>query len=258
MNYLENTEPINSPNILLLGSQSVAKSFFYHTLKDAKIYSVNSNRSLLAYGERVASVNKIKNINFIHGDITTIDDISNKFDLIDINRSINYYKNGKDLIDSLCSKLNDNGYMRMELISENSFKPLKKIKEFINKSKINFKSNNISDLRTFIRNIEDEDLERFSRQILFYDGHRLQQHLNHNIESFIPLDDCDEMFKKLELKFLGWSDIIDINLRRLFFNNYNSFNKEDILYNDLLKWSDFEKKQPFNTTYNYSMWLKKK
>ena len=254
---LGNTEPINSPNILLLGSQSVAKSFFYHTLKDAKIYSVSNNRSLLAYGERVASVNKIKNINFIHGDITTIDEINNKFDLIDVNRSINYYKNGKDLIDNLCSKLNDVGYMRIELISENSFKPLKKLEDLINDSKTNYKFNNISDLRTFIRNIEDEDLERFSRQYSFFDGHRLQQHLNNSIESFITLNDCDEIIKKLELKFLGWSDIIDTNLRQLFFNNYNSFNKEDILYNNLLKWADFEKKQPFNTAYNYSMWLKK-
>ncbi len=250
---LEKEIEITNPKILILGENSVAKSFFYRGIKGSKIDVLDENKSRLAYATRIANKNKIKNINFFKGGLEDIEFLKDKYDLIDSYRGLNFSNDINNLFGKLCAYLKPGGFMRLELISEKEFS----LTESLQKHVKNKDPENIGDIRKYIREIEDEEIKLFVTKKNFYDGNLLKEKIKKKIVNFLSLEECNSLIEKQNLRFLGWSRIVDPYFRNSFFLNYNKIFKDDIIYNKLQNWIHFEKKYPFEVSDNYSFWLKK-
>ena len=248
---LEKEKEKEKPKILILGSSSVEKSFFYRGIDGIKIDVIDENKARLAHGIRITKKNKIKNINFFRGNIDDLESLNTKYDLIDTFRNINFDYNGNELFEKLCTYLEPGGFIRLELISKKEFSLLKAAQKHIKKGE------NIRSVRRLLREIEDDEIKLFIQKKYFYNGSLLKEYLNKEIVNFVSLKECKNLMEKQKLKFLGWSHIVDVNLRNLFFTNYNKVYKDDIIYNKIQNWINFEEKYPFSNSENYSFWLKK-
>ncbi len=244
---------INNPKLLLLGETSVAKSIFYSGLEDSKIDVLNESSAEISYASRITKKNKRKNINFLVGGLDDIDLLKNQYDLIDIYRNINFSADGNKQFEKLCAYLKPGGFMRLELVSQKEYN----LTENIQKHVADMEKKNIGFLRNFLRELNDNEIQLFTKKKKFYDGNSMHNLINEKITNYLSLEKCKNLIEKQNLKFLGWSRIVDPLYRNSFFAEYNKMFKDDIIYNKLQNWIDFEKKHPFENSENYSFWLKK-
>ena len=119
------------------------------------------------------------------------------------------------------------------------------------------KKKNIGFIRNFLRDLNDKEIQLFTKKKKFYDGNSLNNLINEKITNYLSLEKCKILIENQNLKFLGWSRIVDPIYRNSFFAEYNKMFKDDIIYNKLQNWIDFEKEYPFNYSENYSFWLRK-
>ncbi len=250
---LEKQNQINNPKILLLGETSVAKSIFYSGLEGSKIDVLNESLSETSYASRIVKKNKRKNINLLVGNLDDISLLKHQYDLIDIYRSINFSIDGDKQFETLCTFLKPGGFMRLELVSHKEYI----LTETIQKHVAGMEEKNIGLLRDFLRNLDNEEIQLFIKNKKFYDGNTMTNIINEKITNYLSLEKCKVLIEKQNLKFLGWSRIVDPFYRNSFFSEYNKIFKDDIIYNKLQNWIDFEKKFPFTNSENYSFWLKK-
>ena len=244
---------INNPKLLLIGETSVAKSIFYSGLEGSKIDVLNESLSEISYASRIVKKNKRKNINFLVGGLDDIDLLKNQYDLIDIYRSINFSADGSKQFEKLCAFLKPGGFMRLELVSQKEYA----LTENIQKHVAGMKKKNIGFIRNFLRDLNDKEIQLFTKKKKFYDGNSLNNLINEKITNYLSLEKCKILIENQNLKFLGWSRIVDPIYRNSFFAEYNKMFKDDIIYNKLQNWIDFEKEYPFNYSENYSFWLRK-
>ena len=244
---------ITNPKLLLLGETSVAKSIFYSGLEGSKIDVLNESSAEISYASRITKKNKRKNINFLVGGLDDIDLLKNQYDLIDTYRNINFSADGNKQFEKLCAFLKPGGFMRLELVSQKEYN----LTENIQKHVAGMEKKNIGFLRNFLRELNDKEIQLFTKKKKFYDGNSMHNLINEKITNYLSLEKCKNLIEKQNLKFLGWSRIVDPLYRNSFFAEYNKMFKDDIIYNKLQNWIDFEKKYPFENSENYSFWLKK-
>tara|TARA_B110000037_G_scaffold41790_1_gene51648 strand:+ start:1620 stop:3581 length:1962 start_codon:yes stop_codon:yes gene_type:complete len=238
-------------SILIAGCGTGKEAVEYGELiSDINITAVDLSSKSLGYALRKCSESKIKNINFLQGDILNLQDLNKTFDLVMSNGVIHHMEDPNAGFTSINKCLKKNGLLKLSLYSKIARRNLLECQELAKSEKI---SSHLQ-LRNFRNKLIKHDNIK-SKQILdfgdFYNASTFKDLVLHEQEHTFNIQKIKEVVKKLNLKFCGFQNIR--NLHNKFIGHYGSSQK---LY-DLNYWEELEEKYPDTFSGMYQFWCQK-
>ena len=238
-------------SILIAGCGTGKEAVEYGELiSDINITAVDLSSKSLGYALRKSSESKIKNINFLQGDILNLQNLNKTFDLVMSNGVIHHMEDPNAGFSSINKCLKKNGLLKLSLYSEIARRNLLEYQDLAKSEKI---SSHLQ-LRNF-RNkiIKCENFK--SKQILdfgdFYNSSTFKDLVLHEQEHTFNIQKIKEVIKRLNLKFCGFQ-----NTRGLYNKFIQHFRSSQNLY-DLDYWEEFEEKYPDTFSAMYQFWCQK-
>jgi len=249
---LEKIKLSENPEILVAGSgtgqHAITTASKY---RNAKILALDLSFKSLSYAKRKADELKIKNINFIQGDLLDLKSINKKFDLIESVGVLHHMEDPLKGWRILSNCLKDNSLMLIGLYSDKARQHIAQIKDKIKQLKLQSNHENIIKFRKDLLkngNLKSSDIKKSPD---FYTVSGVRDLLFHIQEQRFTISKIKEYLNKLGLIFLGFEDKLVIEMFKKAYNN------KDDLYN-LDKWEQYEDTNPRIFAGMYQFWCKKK
>ena len=238
-------------SILIAGCGTGKEAVEYGELiSDINITAVDLSSKSLGYALRKCSETKIKNIDFLQGDILNLQNLDKTFDLVISNGVIHHMEDPNAGFTSINNCLKKNGLLKLSLYSKIARRNLLEYQELAKSEKI------ISHIQ--LRNFRNKIIkcENFkSKQIFdfggFYNSSTFKDLVLHEQEHTFNIQKIKEVIKKLNLKFCGFQ-----NIRGLHNKFTQHFRSSQNLY-DLDHWEEFEEKYPDTFSGMYQFWCQK-
>ena len=249
---LEKIKLSENPEILVAGSgtgqHAITTASKY---RNAKILALDLSFKSLSYAKRKADELKIKNINFIQGDLLDLESINKRFDLIESVGVLHHMEDPLKGWRILSNCLKDNSLMLIGLYSDKARQHIAQIKDKIKQLKLQSNHENIIKFRKDLLkngNLKSSDIKKSPD---FYTVSGVRDLLFHIQEQRFTISKIKEYLNKLGLIFLGFEDKLVIEMFKKAYNN------KDDLYN-LDKWEQYEETNPRIFAGMYQFWCKKK
>tara|TARA_B100000674_G_C37918654_1_gene952164 strand:- start:809 stop:1969 length:1161 start_codon:yes stop_codon:yes gene_type:complete len=241
----------DSPKILIAGcgtgQHAITTASKY---KNSKILALDLSFKSLSYAKRKANELKIKNIEFVQGDILDLESIDRKFDIIESVGVLHHMKNPLRGWKILTSCLNNDSLMLIGLYSEKARQHITYIKDKIDKLRLHSSYSNIVKFRKDLIEHNNDKWNDIKSSPDFYTLSGVRDLLFHVQEHRFTISKIKKNLDKLGLFFLGFDDKLVIE------NFMKIYNKKSDLY-DLDKWQEYENYNPRIFASMYQFWCKK-
>ncbi len=218
--------------------------------KNSKILALDLSFKSLSYAKRKANELKINNIDFVQGDILDLESIDRKFDIIESVGVLHHMDNPFKGWKILTTCLNNDSLMLIGLYSEKARQYITKIRNKINKLKLQTNYKNIIKFRKDLIENNNDQWNYIKTSPDFYTVSGVRDLLFHVQEHQFTINKIKKYLDKLGLIFLGFEDQL---VKENFKINYND---KDDLFN-LDKWEEYEKSNPRIFAGMYQFWCKK-
>ncbi len=240
-----------SPEILIAGcgtgQHAITTASKY---KKSKILALDLSFKSLSYAKRKAYELNINNIDFIQGDILDLEKIDRKFDIIESVGVLHHMDDPFKGWKILTSCLNNDSLMLIGLYSEKARQHIKKIKNKINKLKLQPNYKDIIKFRKDLIENNNDHWNLIKSSPDFYTVSGVRDLLFHVQEHRFTISKIKEYLNKLGLSFLGFEDQLIKEKFKVIYTN------KDDLYN-LDKWEEYEKNNSRIFAGMYQFWCKK-
>ena len=238
------------PDILIAGC-GTGQHAIYTALnyKNSNVLALDLSLSSLAYAKRKVDEYEIKNINFIHSDLSDVKNFNKKFDIIESVGVLHHMNNPYEGMRCLVDVLKDFGLINLGLYSKYARKHISKIRQDIQSKNIVPSNIEIKKYRNYIFNSNNNENIMIKNSKDFYTTSSARDLLFHVQEHQFDLIEIKNYLKKLNLFFCGFDNS---NLKTKFKSIYNF----DDIY-DLEKWDEFERKNPNSFDGMYQFYCQK-
>ncbi len=238
-------------NVLIAGCGTGQQLVYKTSYENSNIVAIDLSLSSLAFAKRKMQELKHNNIEFLQGDILSLNKLNKKFDVIECVGVLHHLKNPEDGLRILLDNLKPNGYLKLGLYSEYARKHIVELREFVKTN--NFKSN-INDIRKFrelAKSSKDNIFQKINYNFDFYSTSSVRDLIFHVQEHRYTLPKISNLLKKFDLEFLGFTNSITKK-------EYSKIYSQDIKNTSLENWNDFEinNKDIFREMYQF--WVRKK
>ena len=248
---LENITNTDSPKILIAGcgtgQHAITTASKY---KKSKVLALDLSFKSLSYAKRKANELKVKNIEFVQGDILDLESIDRKFDIIECVGVLHHMDDPLKGWKILTSCLNNDSLMLIGLYSEKARQHIAYIKHKIDKLKLQSNYSNIIKFRKDLIEYNNDKWNIIKLSPDFYTLSGVRDLLFHVQEHRFTISQIKKNLDKLGLVFLGFDDRLVIeNFRKI-------YNKKSDLFN-LDKWEEYENYDPRIFASMYQFWCKR-
>jgi tetratricopeptide (TPR) repeat protein/SAM-dependent methyltransferase len=216
------------------------------------VLAVDISKSSLAYAIRMARKYNVDNIEFMHADILELSKLDRRFHIIECSGVLHHMKDpvaGWRVLDGL---LVDDGLMMIGLYSEIARKGVTAIGEVFRNEGLTPERDNIRAFRRRLMTGRMPD-HGVPNSPGFYYTSGCRDLLFHYMEHRYTLPQLDEIIRRLNLKFLGFS-FHDTKVRTLYQQRF----PEDKTMTDLTSWDRFEHMYPTTFAGMYQFWCQKR
>ena len=233
-NKIESNNTFDNPNVLIAGCGTGRQIFLAEGYLNANILGVDLSLLSLAYAKRKTKEFGFKNIKFLHADILQLQNLEEKFDVIECVGVLHHMKDPLQGLRILLNLLEPYGVMRLGLYSQLARQDVTKIREFIEKNKFKNSINDIRNCREIIsKNKEDRLLQKLLYRRDFYSTSSIRDLMFHVQEHHFTLTQLSMILKNLNLEFLGFTDLQNKKkFSQLFPNDKNNISLDN--------WNEFE------------------
>lgn len=242
----------SKPDVLIAGcgtGSHLANTIYY---LNSNITAVDLSLSSLAYAKRKIEEIGYKNINYLNGDILSLKNLNNKFDIVECIGVLHHMERPLDGLKVLLELLKSDGVLKLGLYSELARKDVIKVRDFIKKEGFNSSLEDIRHLREIIKSKTDDIFyKKISFNYDFYSTSNLRDLVFHVKEHRYSIIDLIQIFEDFNLEFLGFTNP-DIKKK------YSMIFPDDQKAISLQNWDKFEKKYTTSFVDMYQFWVKKK
>mgnify|MGYP001414663738 FL=1 len=239
------------PEVLIAGcgtGSHLANTIYY---LNANITAVDLSLSSLAYAKRKIEDIGYKNINYLNGDILSLKNLNNKFDIIECIGVLHHMERPLDGLKVLLDLLKSDGVLKLGLYSELARKDVTKVRDFIKKEGFNSSLEDIRNLREIIKSkTGDIFYKKISFNYDFYSTSNLRDLVFHVKEHRYSIKDLIQIFEDFKLEFLGFTNP---NIKK----KYSMIFPHDQKATSLQNWDKFEKKYTDSFVDMYQFWVRK-
>ncbi len=229
------------------GQQLVGKTSY----ANSNIVAIDLSLSSLAFAKRKMLELGHKNIEFLQGDILSLNSLNKKFNVIECVGVLHHLKNPEEGLRILLNILEPNGYLKLGLYSEYARKHIVELKEFVRNHKF---ESNIRDIRNFRElsknNSKENSFKKINFNFDFYSTSSVRDLIFHVQEHQYTLPKVANMIKKFHLKFLGFTN-------SAIKKEYSKMYPEDLKNTSLENWNNFEINNQDSFREMYQFWVKK-
>lgn len=223
------------------------------SLSHVCVVAVDLSRASLAYAVRKARELETANVEFLQGDILTLDKLARQFAVIEAVGVLHHMASPLDGWRRLTALLRPGGFMYVALYSAIARADVTVARARIAERGLR---PNARDIRAFRRRIlwgeEGPQLAALGRGRDIYDLNGCRDLLFHASERCFTLDEVADMLAALDLEFLGFE--LDGDAPR----RYRAENPEDPNATDLQRWGRFEQANPETFIGMYVFWCRKR
>ena len=250
VNFKKNSEKIN---ILLAGCGTGKHLINIGKYENSNILAVDLSLASIAYAKRKVKEFNYHNIQFLHADILDLNNLEQKFDVIESVGTLHHMENPTEGLKSLLEVLKPNGVLKLGLYSELAREEIVSLIEIIKNR--NFQPNiiGIRAIREFI--LSQNKSSNLYNSIFtqdFYSTSRIRDLLFHVQEHRFTIPTLIKIFRDFNLEFIGFS-----------FGNYFAKHQYSKLFPDdkkminLENWNEFEIKYPSTFLGMYQFYVRK-
>ena len=227
--------------------QQLARRIDY---KGSSVLAVDLSISSLAFAKRKMQELNINNIEFLHLDLLKLENLKQKFDIIECVGVLHHLEDPELGLKVLLNILKPNGFLKLGLYSELARKHIIEARKIIKNN--NF-SNNIDEIRNFREMIKNNNNNSFQKLNLNFDFHTtssVRDLIFHAQEHQFTIPKISKLIQKYNLEFLGFTN-------KSIKKDYSNFFKDDEKNTSLKNWNEFEIKYPDIFQGMYQFWIKK-
>ena len=218
--------------------------------KNCKVFAIDLSLRSLAYAKRKTQELKVKNIEYMQGDILSLGKLDKQFDIVESSGVLHHMDNPMAGWKILSDVLKPGGLMKIGLYSELSRQDIVRIRSELGQGNSNFDRFKIRDLRRILIKSNGEHHKQIFQLPDFYSMSSIRDLLFHVKEHQFTLTQISDCLTKLNLKFCGFeADSI-----------LESFKQQSADPNDLYKlksWTTFEEQNPNSFSGMYQFWCQK-
>ena len=241
-----------SPKVLIAGCGTGQQSIEVGSrLQNSKIVAVDLSVASLSYAIRKTNEFGLTNIEYMQADILDLDDLDQKFDVIECCGVLHHMDNPFKGWQVLTNCLNPGGLIKVALYSKSARNLVNEVRQEIEKLGINADPASIKGFREMVIDSEEHYHKAVRSFADFYCLSELRDLLFHVKEHQFTIPEIEHMLTKLKLEFCGFESDRALNA----FISQNAF--PDSLYN-LSAWSAFENQNPDIFSGMYQFWCQKK
>lgn len=211
----------------------------------ASVLAVDLSRASLGYAKRKTLELGLTNIEYLHGDILSLAQLDERFDLIECSGVLHHLEDPFEGWRILAGLRKPGGFMRVGLYSEVGRRTVMRARELIAANGFTPDADGIRACRAAIRN--DPSLAQIVRNEDFYSMSGCRDLLFHVQEHRFTLPQIEAMLERLGLRFLGF-EFPDSGETVLRFRS--KFNQEN-----LANWHQFEQEFPDTFARMYQFWV---
>ncbi len=249
-NKISSNKINTTQNVLIAGCGTGQQLVYKTSYENSNIVAIDLSFSSLAFAKRKMQELKHQNIEFLHGDILSLNSLNRKFNIIECVGVLHHLKNPEDGLRILLNILEPDGYLKLGLYSEYARKHIIALREFIKTN--NFKSN-IIDIRKFrelAKNSKENIFKKVNLNYDFYSTSSLRDLIFHVQEHRYTLPKISNLLKKLDLEFLGFTNS---TIKK----EYSKIYPQDLKNTSLENWNDFEINNQDIFREMYQFWVRK-
>ena len=238
-------------NVLIAGCGTGQQLVYKTSYENSNIVAIDLSLSSLAFAKRKMQELKHNNIEFLQGDILSLNSLNKKFDVIECVGVLHHLKDPEYGLRILLDNLEPNGYLKLGLYSEYARKHIIALREFV---KINNFKSNINDIRKFrelAKNNKENIFQKINYNFDFYSTSSVRDLIFHVQEHRYTLPQISNLLKKFDLEFLGFTNSITKK-------EYSKIYPQDIKNTSLENWNDFEINNQDIFREMYQFWVRKK
>ena len=238
-------------NVLIAGCGTGQQLVYKTSYENSNIVAIDLSLSSLAFAKRKMQELKHNNIEFLQGDILSLNSLNKKFDVIECVGVLHHLKDPEYGLRILLDNLEPNGYLKLGLYSEYARKHIVELREFVKTN--NFKSN-INDIRKFrelAKSNKENIFQKINYNFDFYSTSSVRDLIFHVQEHRYTLPKISNLLKKFDLEFLGFTNSITKK-------EYSKIYPQDIKNTSLENWNDFEINNQDIFREMYQFWVRKK
>lgn len=219
-----------------------------------KITGIDLSLASLCYGERKAQELKVKNLEFLHGDILKIAEVGKMFDVIETVGVLHHMKDPKAGLDALVDVLADGGYIKIGLYSTLARKHITACSSEFSQKGFKPTPEGIGQGREYILSLpEEHPYKNFMKYNDFYNTSMMRDMLFHVQERCYTIPQIKELLTEAGLEFIGFSDIGTGEA----FAKYKEKFPDDKGMIILENWHIFEQDNPDTFIGMYKFWCRK-
>ena len=243
-----------SPNILIAGGGTGQHPISTaRIVKNSKVTAIDLSRRSLSYAKRKAGEMDVKNITFLQADILDLDQLDQKFDVIESVGVIHHMESPRLGLAKLHDQLLPGGYMKIGLYSKAARQHLSLARDKIAQLDIHSDFDSIRQFRQTIFQVSNHDpLHEITKAYDFYALSTCRDLLFHVQEHLFTVPEIESVIEELGMEFLGFT-FPDSNYLKAFKKMFPVKGAERKLNN----WASFEEKAPNFFGAMYVFWLRK-
>ena len=250
VNFKKNSEKID---ILLAGCGTGKHLINIGKYENSNILAVDLSLASIAYAKRKVKEFNYNNIQFLHADILDLNNLEQKFDVIESVGTLHHMENPTEGLKSLLEVLKPNGVLKLGLYSELAREEIVSLIEIIKNRNFEPDIIGIRAIREFI--LSQNKSSNLYNSIFtqdFYSTSRIRDLLFHVQEHRFTIPTLIKIFRDFNLEFIGFS-----------FGNYFAKHQYSKLFPDdkkminLENWNEFEIKYPSTFLGMYQFYVRK-
>ena len=225
----------------------IAKSY-----KETRVLAIDLSRRSLAYAKKKARDSKVKNLEFLHADILDLEQLNEKFEIIESVGVLHHMSDPHAGWKCLRELLIPEGIMKIALYSKLARIPVVKAWEIIKEH--GWRGQEEDDIRLFRRKTMDGEFGDdfrcfFCNSKDFYSMSGCRDLFFHASEQQFTIPKIQSILGELKLKFLGFSYLDNRASQK-----YGEVFPDDPAMNNLDNWQRIEEELPFIFGRMYQFW----
>lgn len=256
---VQNIEPVDffdgrPLNVLIAGCGTGRHALTVATgYRNINVTAIDISRRSLAYGMIKAKQYGIKNVRFLHADILRLDELKERFHIIESVGVLHHMADPEAGWSKLRQLLLPKGLMLIGLYSRRARQSIIQLRQTIAEQDLKAAPDDIRQFRSdLMENKITGDYSELNHVADFYSMSGCRDLLFHTHEHQFDLPQIQQACDQLALRFLGLSrglGRIDQALR-----DYSQQYPDDLEKNNLANWDDFEMSHPSTFIGMYNFW----
>lgn len=249
--HSDSIKKVLSPSILIAGCGTGQHSIETASrFSKSRVVAVDLSLASLAYAQRKTDELGIANVKYIQADILKLDQLEQKFDLIESSGVLHHMEDAMAGWRILTELLNTGGLMKIGLYSELARRHIVRTRKEIRKKRMKVSKAHIRQFRQSLVESHDEHHQLLTRSSDFFSLSELRDLLFHVQERRFTLPEIQSCLDELGLQFSGFEGPHLVSKFRQSFG-------EDSDASDLSLWQQFEEGHPHSFAGMYQFWCQK-